>query len=140
MKIDLSKKDIRKVNTICICSTNSPQDARVSTFANTKFHIVIDTKGGRFYFLPYGDKYDEFENDVSVKIAFVGGGPNPLQPIDNRTEFQKIALIHAIKDIFFWMRHERIDLSPLRIKGESLAFSVEEEYGNLMISENYKRS
>lgn len=138
MKIDISKKYLRKVNHIEICSTMTSQDISVRAFTGSKYHVLVDAIGGRHYFNPFYKSLSNENNDFTVSIAFVGGVDSGEKITDNRNDMQKISLVNAVKEVVYWMYCERLDLSLLTICGKNIAFDARKEYAPIIVSEGYK--
>jgi hypothetical protein len=138
MKIDISKKYLRKVNTIEVCSTMTGQDCGIRSFRDARFHILVDPAGGRYYLNPFEKALTEETDQVTITIAYIGGLDKKQKAADTRNDMQKFALVNAVREAVYWMYCERLDLTDLKIIGNNIGFNPEKEYGKIILSEGYK--
>jgi N-acetylmuramoyl-L-alanine amidase len=102
---------MRKIDYIVIHCTATPQTTTIQSIRNhwknvlkwksVGYHFIIEASGGV-------TKLSDIENPTngvagyntkSIHISYIGGVDKQGNPVDNRTEAQKVALIETIKKV-----------------------------------------
>lgn len=101
---------MRKIKYIVIHCTATGQNAKVESIQNywknylkwksPGYHILIEADGSRNYLQSFDIPSNGVKrfNNVSIHISYIGGVDSKNNPVDNRTEKQKVSILTAIKE------------------------------------------